>query len=69
MNVSEAIAWSTVRSFLAGELDHGDESARTAIASACARLDQWAHAALRAGTHDDEQAWDEHLCFVSTEER
>ena len=69
MNVSEAIAWQVVASLLRGEVDHADESTRASVADACARLDERARAVLRAGVSDDADAWDEHLCHVTTEER
>lgn len=69
MNISEAIAWQTVASFLRGDLDHGDEKTRGDIATACARLDQRAHQALRAGTVQAPQDWDESLHYVETQER
>ena len=69
MNITESIAWQTVASLLRGEIDHGDESTRASVADACARLDQRAHAALKAGVVSAPQDWDEHLCHVATEER
>ena len=69
MNVSEAIAWQVVASLLRGEADHADDSTRASVAGACARLDQRAHLALKAGPVAAPQDWDEHLCHVTTEER
>jgi len=69
MNISEALAWQTVASLLRGEADNADEKTRGWIARACAVLDEKAWKALKAGTHDDEPAWDEYLCHVTTEER
>lgn len=69
MNVGQSISWQRVAAFLRGELDHEDESTRADIARACEVLDTAANKQLGAGKADDTAAWDEHLCYVTTEAR
>lgn len=52
-----------------GSADHSDETTRADIARAAATLDDAAHKTLHAGRKDDQAAWDEHLCYVTTEGR
>lgn len=69
MNITEAVAWQVVASFLRGELDHADDKTREDIALKCSTLDARARRTLQAGKVDAYRAWDEHLRYVSTEER
>lgn len=68
MNITEAQSVQRVAAFLAGDIDHCDESTRSAIARDLLWLETRAHAALMAGPIASEQTWDERLCRITLEE-
>lgn len=68
MNIGEATALQNVTAFLAGHVDHCDETTRAEIARDLVWLQTRAHAALMAGPVDSEQTWDDRLCRITFEE-
>jgi hypothetical protein len=67
MNIGEAAAAMRVLDFLAGDIDHEDETTRAAVAKDCLWLQTRARAALHAGRTESEAEWDELLCNVTFE--
>lgn len=67
MNIGEATTTQRVLAFLAGDVDHCDETTRAALATDLHELDQRAHRALGAGPVRGAQVWDDLLCNVTFE--
>lgn len=67
MNIGEANAAMRVLDFIAGDVDHEDETTRAAVAKDCLWLQTRARAALAAGRTETEAEWDAHLCRVTFE--
>lgn len=66
MNISEATATLRVCQFLAGAIDHEDESTRLAVARDIAFVQARAIDGLHAGgTPAPASKWDERLCLIS----
>lgn len=68
MNIGEANAVMQLLAFLAGDIDHCDETTRAAIARDCLWLQTRAQIPLQgAGQRLTEQQWDDALCLVTFE--
>mgnify|MGYP003381596235 CR=1 FL=1 len=67
MNISEATTTQRVLAFLAGDVDHCDETTRAALAADLMSLDERAHLTLGAGPVRGAQVWDDLLCQVTFE--
>lgn len=67
MNITESVLIQNVTAFLAGNVDHCDETTRAAIAGDLHQLQVRSHKALGAGAVLTVQQWDEHLCRISFE--
>jgi len=67
VNIGEATATMRVLDFLAGDVDHCDETTRRALARDLVWLQTRARAAVHAGRTYDEDAWDLALAQVTFE--
>lgn len=68
MNITEANATMRVLHFLAGDVDHCDETTRRKIAEDIVLLQSRSYDALHAGLALPVDEWDEALCRVTFEE-
>lgn len=67
MNTGEATATYRVLDFLAGHIDHDDETTRAAIARDVLWLQTRANACLHAGERASEADWDDRLTRITFE--
>lgn len=67
MNIGEAQATMRVLDFLAGDVDHCDETTRAAIARDLELLEGRARKALMVGSARPAETWDALLCNVTFE--